>query len=80
MSFCVGDEKLLEKYKAIWAKVEDLKNRIICFTSLWWQIYKTGTYCDKVYTDFRSLNVPEDYIEWKSFRVISIASVLLYGN
>ena len=34
MSFCVGDEKLLEKFKAIWAKVEDLKNRIICFTSL----------------------------------------------
>ena len=25
MSFCIDDEKLLEKYKAIWAKIEDLK-------------------------------------------------------
>ena len=26
MSFCIDDEKLLEKYKAIWTKIEDLKN------------------------------------------------------
>ena len=26
MSFRIDDEKLLEKYKAIWAKIEDLKN------------------------------------------------------
>ena len=26
MSFCMDDEKLLEKYKAIWTKIEDLKN------------------------------------------------------
>ena len=26
MSFCRDDEKLLEKYKAIWTKIEDLKN------------------------------------------------------
>ena len=26
MSFSVGYEKLLEKYKAIWNKIEDLKN------------------------------------------------------
>ena len=25
MSFCVDDEKLLHKYKAIWNKIEDLK-------------------------------------------------------
>ena len=23
----IGDEKLLEKYKAIWTKIEDLENR-----------------------------------------------------
>ena len=35
MSFRINDEKLLEKYKAIWAKIEDLKiYRITCFTSL----------------------------------------------
>ena len=26
MSFCIDDEKLLEKYKAIWSKIEDLNN------------------------------------------------------
>ena len=26
MSFCIDNEKLLEKYKTIWTKVEDLKN------------------------------------------------------
>ena len=26
MSFHIGKEKLLEKYKAIWANIEDLKN------------------------------------------------------
>ena len=26
MSFRIDNEKLLEKYKAIWAKIEDLKN------------------------------------------------------
>ena len=35
---------------------------------------------DKVYTNFRGLNVPEDDIECKSFTVISIDSLLVYGN
>ena len=26
MSFCIDDEKLLEKYKAVWTKIEDLKS------------------------------------------------------
>ena len=26
MSFHIDDEKLLEKYKATWTKIEDLKN------------------------------------------------------
>ena len=25
MPFCINDENLLEKYKAIWTKIEDLK-------------------------------------------------------
>ena len=36
MSFRIDDEKLLEKYKTIWNKIEDLKiNELKCFTSLW---------------------------------------------
>ena len=39
--FGIDDEILLEKYKAIWTKNEDLRNNWIkCFTSLWWWIYK----------------------------------------
>ena len=26
MYFCISNKKLLEKYKAIWTKIEDLKN------------------------------------------------------
>ena len=26
MSFCINDERLLEKYKAVWTKIEELKN------------------------------------------------------
>ena len=66
MSFRIDDEKLLEKYKAIWTKIEDLKN--IEFNAL--PVYddryikpKIRTYGDKVYTNFRGLNVPEDGVE-----------------
>ena len=41
---------------------------------------KIRTYGDKVYTNFRGLNVPEDDIECESFPVISIDSLLLYEN
>ena len=37
---------------------------------------KIRTYGDKFYTNFRGLNVPEDYIECESFTVISINFVL----
>ena len=41
---------------------------------------KIRTYGDKVYTNFRDLNVPEDDIECESFTVISIDSLLVYKN
>ena len=41
---------------------------------------KIRTYIYKVYTNFRSLNVPEDDIECQSIIVISIDSLLLYNN
>ena len=46
MSFCIDDERLLEKYKAIW---------------------KIRTYGDKVYTNLRGLNMPEDVEECEYF-------------
>ena len=41
---------------------------------------KTRTYEDKIYTNFRGLNVPEDGIECESFIVIAIDSFFVYRN
>ena len=41
---------------------------------------KIRTYSDKVYANFRGLNVPDDEIESQSFPVISIDSLLVYEN
>ena len=83
MSFQIDNEKLLGKYKTIWTMIEDLK--IIKLNTL--PVYgdrliktKTRTFRDKVYTNFRGLNVPEDDKECKSFTVISINSLLVYDK
>ena len=41
---------------------------------------KIRTYGDKVYTNFRGINVPEDDIECESLTVISIDSLLVYES
>ena len=41
---------------------------------------KIRTYGDKVYINFRGLNVSEDGVECKSFKIISIDSLLIYEN
>ena len=83
MSFRIDDEKLLEKYEAIWTKIEDLKNIELNALSVYDDRYiktKIRTYGDKVYTNFRGLIVPEDNIECKTFTVISKDSLLVYDN
>ena len=83
MSFHRDDEKLLEKYKAIWTKIEDLKNIELNALPVYDDRYiktKIRTYGDKVYTNFRGLNVPEDDIECESFTVISIDSLIVYDE
>ena len=81
--FRLEDEKLLEKYKAIWTKIEDLKkfelNALPIYDDRYIKI-KIRTYDDKVYTNFRGLNVSENDLECKSFTVISIDSLLGYEN
>ena len=60
MSFLVDDVRLLEKYKAIWAKIEDLKNIQLNVLPVYDKRYiktKTRTYGDKVYANFCGLNV-----------------------
>ena len=83
MSFRLGDEKLLEKCKAIWTKIEDLKNTELNALPVYDDRYiktKIRTNGDKIYTNFRGLNVSEDDIECKSFVAIPIGSLLVYGN
>ena len=41
---------------------------------------KIRTYGDKVYTNFRGLNVPEDGVECEPFTIISINFLLVYQN
>ena len=66
MSFPIVDEKLLEKYKAIWTKIA-----LPVYDDRYIKT-KIRTYGDKTYTNFRELNVPEDDIKCESFTVISI--------
>ena len=83
MSFRIDDGKLLEKYKSIWTKIEDLKYSKLNALPVYDNRYikpKIRTYGDNVYTNFHGVNVPEDYIEYESFTVISIDSLLIYEN
>ena len=78
MLFRINDEKLLEKYKTIWTKTEDLENIELNALPYGYIKTKIRTYGDKIYANFRVLNVPWDYLECKSFTVISIDSLLVY--
>ena len=83
MPFLIDKEKLLEKYKAIWIKVQDLKNIELNALPVYDDRYiktKVRAYNGKVYTNFRRLNVPKGDIECESFTVISIDSLHVYEN
>ena len=83
MSSRIDDEKLLKKQKTIWIKTEDLKNTQLYALPVcddWYIQTKIRIYGDKVYTNFRDINAPEDDIEFESFTVISIDSLLAYES
>ena len=83
MSLCIDDEKLLEKYKTICTKIEDIKNTQLNALPVYDNKYikiKIKTYGGKVYTNFRDLNEPEDGLECKSFTIISIDSLFSYDR
>ena len=83
MCFCIDDEKLLEKYKAIWTRNWDIRNFVLDAVPVYDDRYlktKIRTYHDKVYTNFCGLNLPEDDIECEFFTVMSIGSLLVYGK
>ena len=83
MSFRIGDEKLLEKCKAIWTKIEDFKNIKLNGLPAYDHRYlktKTRIYDDKVYNNFCGSNLPERDIEYEFFTVISIDSLFVYNK
>ena len=83
MSVRVDNGELLEKYKAIWTTIEDIKNIELNTFPVYEDKYiKTNirTYGNKIYNNFRGLNVPEDNIECESLTVISFDSLLAYEN
>ena len=83
MSFHIDDEKPLEKDRAIWTKIEDLKN-INVNALLVYDVKNIKTkiriFGDKVYTNFRGSNVLEDETECESFTLTSIDSLLVYNK
>ena len=65
LTFHIDDEKVLEKYKSIWTKIEDLKNIELNALPDYDDRYiktKIRKHGNKVYTNFRGLNLPEDDI------------------
>ena len=81
MSFHIDYENLLENYKAIWSKIEELKNIKLNALPFYDERYiktKIRTYGDKIYTNFFRLNEPEDDTECEYFTVISVDSLLVY--
>ena len=65
MSFRTDYEKLLEKYKDIWNKIEDLKSIKLNALPVYDDRYikaKTRTYDDKVYTNIVGLNVLSTFL------------------
>ena len=80
MSFRIDDEKLLEKYEAIWTKIEHLKNIKLNASPIYDHRYiktKIRIYGDNVYTNFRGSNVPDNkyyvqvYLDNCAYKIVS---------
>ena len=74
ISFHIDDEKLFQKHKNIWTKIKYIELNAL---SVYDDRHKTRTYGDKVYPNFRRLNVPENDIECESFTFIFIDSLFV---
>ena len=74
---------MLQKYKNIWTKIEDLKNIKLNALPVYDKRYiktKIRIYSDKVFTSFRGLNEAKGCVERESFTNISVDSLLLFEN
>ena len=83
LSFRIDDEKLFEKCKAIWIKIEHLKKidlNALPFHDEGYMKTKIRTQCHNVDASCPGLNVPDVDKECESFTVISIDYLLAYEN
>ena len=83
MSFRIDDNRLFKKHKNIWTEIEYLQNTALNALPVYdgrCMKAKIRTYGNKFYTNFRGLNLPRECVEYKSFAIISIDSVLVYEN
>ena len=83
LTFSKDDDKLLEKHKTIWDKIEDFQNIELNVLPINDERYiknKLKTCGGKAYTIFCDLNVLEDGVECEYFTIISINSLLVYEN
>ena len=72
-----------KKYKTIWTKFEELKIFELNVLTIYDGRYlkpEIRTSGDKVYTNFRGLNVLEEDIECESFTAISVDTLLVYKD
>ena len=83
MSFRIDNYKLIAKYKTISTKTEELQNielnALLVYDDRYIKI-KITVNTDKFYTKCLCLNMSEHGVECQSFIVISIGSLLPYGN
>ena len=78
MSFCIDNEKLLTKIKI--DQIEEIEKNLNALPVYDGRYIKTKirTFGDKVYTNFRGINLPKSNIKCESYIVISIDSLLVY--
>ena len=69
----------LEKYKAIWTKIEDEINALPVYYDRYIKT-KIRKYVDTVYDNFCGLNVAEDDIACEALTVIFIDSLHVYES
>ena len=81
ISFHIDHEHLLEKYKGIWIKTEDLNQTKLNTLPVYDDRYiktKISAFGGIVYTNFRGLNKAENDINCEFLTVLSVDSLLVY--
>ena len=80
MSFCMDDEMVLEKYKTIRIKTEDLQNIEVNALSNYDEMYikaKIRTFGDNFWNSSRELNALEGDIECEVFTIFFTDSLFV---